>query len=100
MTGFVEVGMQRSLRSELLQRRGALRAELQQVRTQLAANELWLRQHSILVKRHKAERVACEVGVSAGNQVHLIDITTTKSATRDSFELIDPEAAGVPSAQK
>ena len=51
MTGFVEVGIQRSLRVELLQRRDALRAELQQVRTQLAANELWLRQHSILVKR-------------------------------------------------
>ena len=66
MTGFVEVGMQRRLRSELLQRRDALRAELQQVRTQLAVNELWLRQHSILVKRHKAERVACDAGVSAG----------------------------------
>ena len=51
MTGFVEVGIQRSLRVELLQRRDALRAELQQVRAQLAANELWLRQHSILVKR-------------------------------------------------
>lgn len=51
MTSFVEVGIQRSLRVELLQRRDALRAELQQVRTQLAANELWLRQHSILVKR-------------------------------------------------
>lgn len=51
MTGFVEVGIQRSLRVELLQRRDTLRAELQQVRMQLAANELWLRQHSILVKR-------------------------------------------------
>ena len=51
MTGFVEVGIQRSLRVELLQLRDTLRAELQQVRMQLAANELWLRQHSILVKR-------------------------------------------------
>ena len=42
MTGFVDVGMQRSLRVDLLQRRDALRAELQQMRTQLAVNELWL----------------------------------------------------------
>ena len=51
MTSFVEVGIQRSLRVELLQRRDTLRAELQQVRAQLAANELWLRQHSIFLKR-------------------------------------------------
>ena len=73
--------MQRRLRVELLKRRDGLRAELQQVRTQLAANELWLRQHSILVKRaSEAQKVVGELHTLQGYCERQVTLGAQKNA--------------------